>query len=367
MMKKVLVALCVVGLMFYFAVPAFSAEGDLEALSKRIEKIENTVGSWSFYGSARVGAFWTDQDLEAGDNSRFDLDLQGNSRFGANVKHGNLGGQLELGIDDGGVSTRLIYGTYNFGDAQFLVGQAYTPVNSFISNQVFGGDSDLLNAGGVYGGRRPMLQFKIDGFKVALVKQHAMSIVDGSPAGSKLDDNLPKIEAGYHFAKDNFFGDVFGGYQTYAISSPGRDYDIDAYVIGAAGGAKFGPAYINAGVYTGQNIGQYGLWVLGDAKAVIDSNEVKNSQSIGALLVLGLKATDMVSFEGGLGYLVHDSDKASAIDKDKTMVAYVQSVIKIAKGFMIVPEVGYYDYKKNLAGTDEGSMWYAGLKTQIDF
>jgi len=351
MKKKMLIALCVVGLMFCVASPALSTEADLET---RIGNLENAIGAWSFYGSARVSSFWTSQDEEAGDDSEFALDMQGNSRLGATVKLGDLGGGFEFAVDDdAGVNTRKLYGTYNFGDAQILVGQTYTPVNMFYSNQVYGNDTDMLNFAPAYNSRRPMIQFAMDGFKVALVKQHAKGLVtvdglDASTEEYETDEAIPKVEARYHFAQGSFFGDVYGGYQTYKISSTTtKDYNINSYVAGVGGGVTLDPVTIKVAVYAGQNVGQYGLWTQGVDDAVIETGEVKDVQTIAEALILTLKANDMVSFEAGLGFISHDSDSVLATEDDEAMVAYGQSVIKIAKGFMIVPEVGYYDYKKS--------------------
>lgn len=367
-MKKLLVILFAVALVFTFSAPAISADADdatLQSLSDRLEALECAVGCWSFYGSARVMTFWTDEDENAGDDEGLTHDLQGNSRLGAVVKKGDLGGAFEFAVSDSNVSTRLLYGTWNFGAGEILVGQSYTPCGDmFYSNQVFDTDTDLLCVGQAYNGRRPMLQLSIGGFKVALVKQHAQSLL--GQAGD-LDNDFPKIEAKYHFASDVFFADVFAGYQTYTIDTATTDYDIDSYVAGLGGGVNAGPVYVKATGYIGQNTGQYGLWQLGADDVVIAGGEIKDVETMGGVIVVGVKASDMLTFEAGLGYLSHDSDAAAATEDDETMAYYANCTVNIAKGFFIVPEVGVIDFMDDNTGADEGTLTYAGLKTQINF
>ncbi len=148
-MKKLFVLFTALALVVAFTLPAAAAD----------------AASWAFYGSSRVSTFYegVDKDL---DTDNFSLGLQGNSRIGARVKNGAISGRFEYGT---GVNTRLLYGSWDFGGGSFTVGQMYTPVNMFYSNQVFGSDTDLLNVGGVYGGRNAALRLSMGDFKVALL------------------------------------------------------------------------------------------------------------------------------------------------------------------------------------------------------
>lgn len=384
-MKKFIGVLSIAVVLMFLAVPVF-AQTDVESLAKRVEKIENAVGAWSFYGSARMAAFWNDYSDNAltwmggktiyGEEEGLTFDLQGNSRIGAVVNRGNWGGGFEFGINDDGsnFATRLLYGTYNFSKkAQLLVGQMYTPTCTFISNQVWDDDVNFLFFAPAYNGRRPMIQFKYGGLKVALVKQHAQSVL--SVPGGDIDTRFPKLEASYTFAIPTFFVTAYGGYQTYKIDSATVDYDVDSYVAGLTGGVTLGPAYVRGGVWTGQNYGNtsgYGIYTVGthfgsDA-TVIQGGEVKDATAIGAALVAGFKATPALTFEAGVGYLTQDSDKAGVTDEDDAIGGYLQAVIKVGNsGLSFTPEVGYIDFKKGLTGNDQGDMWYGGVKTQIDF
>ena len=62
------------------------------------------AADWSFYGSQRIATFYIADDFGdstvAGDDSDWGLrwDFQGNSRLGARVKEGNVGGHIELAM-----------------------------------------------------------------------------------------------------------------------------------------------------------------------------------------------------------------------------------------------------------------------------
>ncbi|MEE8540297.1 MAG: hypothetical protein V3S66_01445, partial [Desulfobacterales bacterium] len=264
---------------------------------------------------------------------------QGNSRIGGKAQKDAVGGRFEYST---GVGVRLLYGTWNFGPGTLLVGQTYGPVNLFISNQVYGGDSDLLNfGGGIYGGRTQMLQVSFGSAKIALI----------NPSGGT-DYNSPKFEASYGFKTDMFSLTVVGGYQTYETP------DIDSYALAAKLGLSLGPAKIQASAGIAQNAGSYGLWLAeaptgaaGDVDTIIFGGTV------------GFKATDMLSFEGGFGYYLHDE---AAGDNDG-MSYYVQAVISPAPGVYIIPEIGVQDDLDD-AGVDASTAnTYFGAKWQINF
>lgn len=320
-MKKLIVLFVSVALVLGFAVTA-SAE-------------------WNFYGSARMSTFWFDQDTAAGGGDGLNTwAQQGNSRIGARVQKDAVGGRFEF---SNAVGTRLLYGTWNFGPGTLLVGQTYGPVNLFISNQVFGGDSDLLNyGGGIYGGRTQMLQLGFGSFKVAFI----------SPPLAGAD--MPKIEASYGFKTDLFGLTLCGGYTT--SDNP----DVDAYALAAALNVALGPAKIQASAGLVQNAANYGLWLNDSAGKVGGTNE----DTIIAGATIGFKASDMLSFEAGLGWYKHDQNGAS---DDDGMSYYVQAVISPAPGVYIIPEIGVQDQMDNAAGADQGSTTYFGAKWQINF
>jgi len=374
-MKKLFVMLAAVAFVVAFTAPAFAAE-------------------WSFYGSARIGTFWSDQDYgdkelkgAMTDDNDLDLDhsLQSNSRIGANVKvSDNLVGRFEYGHTST-VNLRILWGEYDFGGFKLGVGQNYTPLNWFYSNQVVAGDTDMLPYGGVYNGRRAMVRGTFGGLEVALVQPNkpltgeavaASWAWDGTAwketaAKGRFKDTdvtIPQLQAKYSFKVAGLALDIAGGYQTYqVVDAADKDEDITSYVAALGATYNVGPFYIAGNYWMGQNVGNMGMWNVGSPDAGYDAGDDKilDSDGYGFLLVAAFTLSDMLRFEGGWGFTSFDVDKADK--KDETQAYYVQATINLAKGVFIVPEIGKIDYMKDSSGVKEGDTTYYGLKWQINF
>ena len=181
-MKKLLVLFFAIAMVAAFTAPALAADAPM----------------WNFYGSARMATWYSntsDSDDDsviprgsvtggfAGDDQALIWDLQGNSRIGARVNGETIGGRFEYGS---GPNLRILYGTYTTGDHEFLVGQSYTPLAyRFYSNQAFNTDDGLLSAGNFYTGRDPMLQWKMGGLRIALVKPITAMAENGTGSRSR--------------------------------------------------------------------------------------------------------------------------------------------------------------------------------------
>ena len=346
------------------------------------------MADWSFYGSARVKTFWVHDDFgdqtsgpftnrTSGDDSDSDLqwDLQSNSRIGAKAKADAVSGQIELGLKgttgDVDVGTRRVYGVWDFGAGKLKVGKDYTPVDQFISGQVFDEDWGLLGSGTMYGSRVGQIALSFGGFEVALITPRSDTIAWASGGDDDVDEYLPKLEAKYSMAFDAFNFTIMGGAQTYevqdvlsGVDASTNDIDVTSYLIGGDVGFNFGPGYIKGAVSYAVNGGNAG-WTAG-AGSWDGDDDIDDTDTFQAALVAGLKVSDMLSFEAGGGYRVDDSD-ATGADKDKQWAAYIQSVIVLAPGVYVIPEIGYIDYMDDSAGVDEGDTTYGGIKWQIDF
>lgn len=344
------------------------------------------AADWNFYGQSRFATWYVADDYDvSGVQYEDDTDLQwengGNSRFGASVKFNDqIGGGVEIGFDTGSLDmyTRKIYGTYAFGNgSQLLIGQTYTPTALFYSNSVFGGDGDLLGLGEFYDGRWPMIQWKTGGFKVAFITPREVGQGVGQP---DVDYILPKIEASYAFKSDVFFVDVVGGYQTYTLDggNGGIDYDIDSYIGIIGAGANFGALFVKAQAHMGQNLGNFGSsgpyvvsgWTaLGFSplkNAVAAGGQVYDTDALGMLGVIGFNASEMLIFEGGVGYQNYENDLPGAVDQTY-MQYYVNATINITPGFFVVPEIGLVTYDSGVSGAPEPERFYLGAKWQINF
>jgi hypothetical protein len=319
------------------------------------------AAEWNFYGSSRFGTFYTTKDPGNGGEDVNNLEWQHatNARIGANVKvNDQIGGRFEMGTTN---NKRLLYGTYNFGGGELLVGQTYTPSVSFYSNSVYNSDGDLLNVGQFYNGRKEMIQLKMAGFKVALIKPNVIAT-----GGFDTESVLPEIEGAYKFKGDNFFVDVYAGYQTYDLKgTPTGDETVDSYVVGGGAGLDFGPVFVKIGGFLAKNQENYGA---GSGAATYDviNNKVVDNDAYGYLAVVGFKASDAFIIEAGYGDTRNEPDVDNSIE-DETVQYYINLTWNIAPGFFVVPEIGYIDYKTDSNNVEQGDFTYAGLKWQINF
>jgi maltoporin len=385
-MKKLTILIAAIALVC-FAAPAMAVE-------------------WNFYGNARMATYWVSNDQGGAKDQDLQWDLQSNSRFGANVKAENITARVEMGISESNVSARRAYGVWNFGSGTMKVGKDYTPTSQFISGQVFDGDLGLLGIGTNYGSRHGQIAFGFGGFNIALINPNSgflagmTTSVTGSitvatgggsitipgavttSANGDIDEIIPKIEASWGTSYDAWNFNLMGGVNYYSISDvvssvdgSTDDLDVTSYIIGGDVGFNFGPGYVKAALSYGSNIGnanwsipslaggtsgQGGLamWDGDD-----DTNDVDTFQGA---LVGGMKVSDMLSFEGGFGYR-NDNTDGGAERNTSPWAVYLQSVIALAPGVYIIPEVGYYDYDNDAAGDDQGSLFYLGGKWQINF
>jgi hypothetical protein len=341
-MKKLMIVLLSLAFVAAFTLPSFA-------------------GDWNFYGSSRITTFYSDFNDDAGDDDGFVHTLQGNSRIGATVSGDVISGGFEYGT---GVNVRKLYGVWNMGGGKLTVGQTYTPFNQFWSTQVYGGDSNLLNVGGVYAGRQPMVEYACGGFKFALVDPDSAGDLLGANLvgiGGDVDVTLPKFEAEYHGEVGAFSYSVGGVYATYEVN----DEDVDAYALAAGAKATMGAFYAAADLIYGENLANTGVWMNTDNGAMWFNGDVNDEESFGGIILAGY---DMgtVGLEAGYGMIASEYDKGN-FEEDDESVIYAQAVIDIADGFFIVPEIGQYDYKDDIAGNDEGKMTYFGLKWQMNF
>ena len=369
---------------------------------------------WNFYGNARMATFYYSEDLDDNGDEDSELlwDFQSNSRIGANIKAENISARFEFGVGEANVSSRRLYGVWNFGVGKLKVGKDYTPVSQFISGQVYDGDLGLLGVGTQYGSRHGQVSFQFGGFEIALINPEVEvlrgmgsteegTIIITDDTGESVtvevegatrdtgdpDQILPKIEAGWGMSFDTWNFNLMGGFQYYCISdvesieNPGSDDDVSvvSWTLGGDIGFNFGPGYIKGALSYGQNIGQANWGLPGNRDrtsgqggfAIWDGDDDTDEvYTFMGAIVGGLKISDMFSFEAGFGYRRDNTDDSQGPVDDKDTApwaVYLQSVIALAPGVYVIPEVGYYDYDNNTDGDDAGSQFYIGGKWQINF
>lgn len=374
-MQKIWVCLLAIGFVFVFSAPAPAADGSLE---DRVKALEDTIGSWSIYGSARFQTFYKDNNInDDTDNQDLVWDSAANARLGGKMVKDKISGVYELGVDDdNGVSTRLIYASYDFGAGKLVIGQDYTPLGSmFYSNQVVANDNDLLGWGAIYAGRVPQIKLQLkNGLEFALVENKSSSKLNAF--SGDVDALMPKLEVRYNLKSGMFFADIFGGYSTFKVEDVVMvqgganfgDETLNAWAVGVGGGLNLDPAFIRAQVYMAQNAKNFGLSHT-DANGAMfdDQGSIVDEDNFGAHIVVGTKISNKYVVEAGYGYVSSELD-VSGSDKNTAMSYYLNATIPVYGSFFVVPEVGVFDYADGADGEDEHKdTTYFGAKWQINF
>ncbi len=335
------------------------------ALISLLYPFSSHAADWSFYGSARVQTFILDEDygdLGLYNTKIWDQYLQGNSRIGARVTVSDqLTGRFEYGT---GVDIRILYGEWDFGPATLLVGQTYSPLNMIYSSQVWWDDTSLLDFGGLYSGRNPMIRLKFGNFQIAALQPASPGISSLTTTETK----LPKIEAKYRFSGKHGFLEIAGGYNSYEIINGSTSYDIDSYIVALGGSLIFGRAFLKASAWKGRNTGSYRIMNQPMDLPVIDlgTHTVNDNDAYAYILVAGVKVNETVAVEAGYGYTEAELDIVNS-QEDAITSLYLQTSLTLAPGVSVVPEIGLIDWEKNAAGVDQGETFYYGAKWQIDF
>lgn len=331
------------------------------------------AGDWDFYGHARVSTFYEDTDVNNVNTKDNDLDmaLQGNARIGATVKVSDeLSGGFEYGASEGKANIRKLYGEWDFGGGKFLVGQTYTPLNYFYSDQVYAADNDLLAQGGIYSGRQAMLQLTFGGLKIALVDQDTTVIEGDAGAGtiSVSETQFPTLEVDYHMVMDAYSFHLGAGFNTYEVKDGANNtYDVDSYLVTVGAKATFGAFSLGGNIYVGENVGNIiaidvdgdNDWKDGDAR--IENSTLLDNEAFGFILVANYKVNDMLGFEAGYGYVETELDTAAS--EDEAYSYYLNATITMAPGVFFVPEVGVIDGDEDT----QTDTTYIGAKWQINF
>jgi hypothetical protein len=324
---------------------------------------------WSFSGSSRVETMMNSLSKEASGLGFDDDDLffaqNIVSNIMATVTAGDVGGGIQYWQGLYGPEFAQIYGTWNFGAGTLLVGRSFTPANIFISNQVWGHDADMLWWGTLYMDTEPMLQLST-----------RPDNDDLTGVGVDTDTSMPKLEASYSFNVGPVALTVLGAYQSFdEVSAADKEYSIDSYVVGLVAKIGLGAAYINADVYTAQNLQQivpHGEFLGANASAdyvLAVKDDIIDNDALAYCLVVGYTASPMLKFEAGYGSLETELDRPGTWE-DEASAYYVNCQITLAPGVTVTPEIGKIDNKDRTEGgvvTPEGDTTYWGAKWMINF
>jgi hypothetical protein len=339
---------------------------------------------------------------QAQNDSELEWLLQSNSRIGAKVAWGNIGGAFEYGHASGNaVTTRLLYGTWNFGSGTFLVGQDYGPYFYLVSGLCGpgGGECNGIGFGSIYSSRTPQLKLIFGGFQVSLespvktgsfhANQPPLTITDQelplfqfatANVPTDNDQTLPRIAASYTFNAGPgqfFIGGIYNTYTQHFGTTTDVENDVNAWLLGAGTKLGFGPFYVNATFQYGYNPNNaagpfFTLYPSAQYySAALDKSE--DSKYMAAQLILGFKLTDSMTFEGGVIWQsgeVDNPDVSGNNIKQDTWSYYIGMGFSPAKNVFIVPELGLIDYNKlktNSGDVSFGNLTWFGIKWQINF
>jgi len=420
-MKKLLVLAVALMMTFALALPATAQD----------------KADWSFYGSVRMWTAWESVDSDTppqlssqgaagsffgvattkakaiiyGGQAQDDSDvawiLQGNSRIGANVKWGNVGGRFEYGS---GPNLRLLYGDWNFGPGTLRIGQDYGSYFYLVSGMcgVGGQECNGIGFGSIYSGRTPQVKLVMGGFSVNLSNSSTtssyQSVAGLTPATvqpatillqpnsgltsttspgafyTDTDQELPKIEASYTFnlgPANLFIGGVYNRYkEVYNVGGSEQSNTVDGFALGAGTKMGFGPFYVNATLQYAQNPNNSGAgpYTVYPSVMLYDpaTNQSEDAKYFAGQLILGFRLSDAIAFEGGFIYQQGkvDSLRNYGQFKQSTYTYYIQMTWSPVKNVFFVPEFGIIDFDKlQIQDTDlnYGTTTWLGIKWMINF
>jgi hypothetical protein len=381
---------------------------------------------WSFYGSVRMWTAWESVDSDTppqlsssgaagsffqvgvtkaraitygttaeGDDEVAWL-LQGNSRIGANVKWGNIGGRFEYGS---GPNLRLLYGDWNFGPGTLRIGQDYGAYFYLVSGLcgVGGAECNGIGFGSIYSGRTPQIKLIMGGFQVNLATASTVSSYQAAPgvtaatatpatillapnAPGDTDQQLPKIEASYTFSlgpASLFVGGVYNRYkEVYNVSNQEQENTVDGFAFGAGAKMGFGPFYVNATAQYAQNPNNSGAGPYTVYPSVMlynpTTNQSEDAKYFAGQLILGFKLSDAIGFEGGF---IYQKGKVGTLTgtgdlRQSTYTYYVQMTWSPVKNVFFIPELGVIDFDKMTLQDGDlnyGKTTWLGIKWMINF
>jgi hypothetical protein len=361
-MRKLFLIVAAVAFMGYFAAPALAAD-------------------WGFYGSVRMLTYMEDTAKEAAgtvsDDSDFFHQLDTGSRIGAIVKAGDITGRFEYGTtaSGGAITSRLLYGRWNFGAGSILVGQDYCPAQL---NAHSSWKTTLSGYGRLYAGRVPQVKLYLGNFQLALLEPKTGSGTGLTGAAVEFDTTLPKIEANYTFKTGPFAATAVFGYNTYdevinPTATTEKEIGVDSMVYGVGLQYLVGPLRVRANVWAGTNIEEYGTISNGGPVAAwYNGNDIEDTDTMAYCAAVNYKISDTMTFDVGYGVQTEEGKTTGNVDKEREVSAYYALlIIKLAENVYLSPEAGVRDYgDEKVAGSPDvkkGKDTRYGVEFKVNF
>ncbi len=345
--------------------------------------------SLDFYATNNFSTEYKFTDNATGEDTE-ELQWDLSNTFGAFAKTGNFSGKWELGFKqntgrtDGGVYSRLLYGTYAFNDKlKLTMGQTYFP-NFWWP---IGSETKEGNTGTGYGAsqdaRTPMIRIDYGPAYIlaARVFESGLSISDADTTRT-----LPKLMAGFDTTINGNKVGAGVGYQTHDIKSVslGLDDEVTSWTVFVHGQAPVTDTVtLKSQIFYAQNIPQFGIYGHGtltttgpaetSADAQMNGNQIEDSSTIAGFINAHVKISGGNAIFAGYGYSQSENDLVSNGGKNKKQEYYAGAQITVYEikeagiKMYVVPEIHMFDYMDDASGTDEGSDLYAGARWKLKF
>ena len=364
---------------------ALAAIVAIPALGIEVYSNEEKGASVELYGSLRgfVGGGGTlpkinDNGLPAGNGNAL-IGFQNNSHFGINSKYGKLFTKVEFGLHEmgflsagNGPGLRKVFGTYDFGSGGKLTfGKLDTPtIEGGFQTDFNNNDAGANGFGSVTtGSRKLQIQYSNSGATVAIIADEAAAgnatntvYTQSYLANSRLNP-FPRIAVSYEGKigeKGKF--KVAATYKWYGENYTGQSRaNVHAGHLLVGAKVPFGSAYlstifnygINGHLYaeqqTSYSTGTYGYSNLNTATTTEGAG--LNAQRAGLVLEGGAKINDTISVAAGVGYQAtfNGNNQRGHLGYNRgaqsihSYKVYANLPINVAKGFQVVPQLGFYD------------------------
>lgn len=363
---------------------ALAAIVAIPALGIEVYSNEEKGASVELYGSLRGfvggGGITSDRPANSTNDGSYIIGFQNNSHFGINSKYGKLFTKVEFGLREQGIlgtasgpGLRKVFGTYDFGSGGKLTfGKIDTPTieggfqSDFNNNDAGGNGFGSVTTGS----RKLQIQYSHSGATIAIIhddgaNNDASLATGGSAFVGAGHSRIPRIALSYESkigekgkfkvaATYKYFDRADNGLPATWLAGHTGDVHAGHLLVGAK--VPFGNAYlstiftygINGHTYgeqtTAASLGGYGY----------NTNDLPealglNAQRAGLLLEGGAKINDTISLAAGAGYQAtfngenqrgNERNRAQATHSYKI---YANLPINVAKGFQIVPQLGFYD------------------------